>query len=102
MYYYNNRTTWLLPFIILSFAFSVFLYDTNTQLFLFINKFLLFSNEIIWSNITILGDTLVAIAILFPFCVRRPKYVILSLRILVNMIIGIIRRLDHHKKLLIE
>lgn len=67
---------WLVPLISLSGLIIVWLSGSNQSLFLWLNE--LGKNSagtLFWANATILGDTLIAFALLSPFVRRRPDVV---------------------------
>ena len=66
---------WLLPAVI-AMAFGVIAANgTNQSLFLSINRLGPLSSDFLWANITVLGDTLVALALCLPLWRRRPDLV---------------------------
>jgi membrane-associated phospholipid phosphatase len=51
----------------------VWLTDTNQALLFWLNRLGLLTGDALWSNLTLLGDTLVALALLGPFIRHRPE-----------------------------
>lgn len=68
-----NPWIWAIPLIAAIALLLIKLTDSNQTLFLLINGLNLGATS--WSGLTILGDTVVALALLLPFCGRRPDMV---------------------------
>lgn len=67
---------WVVPLVSMTGLAIVWLTGANQDLFLWLNALGTNSTaSVIWANITILGDTLVAFALLSPFIRRRPDVI---------------------------
>jgi membrane-associated phospholipid phosphatase len=73
----KNGKFWIVIPVICFFTALVAIYSahTNCSLFLIINRLSEFTGSAVWGNITILGDTLVALAIIFPFIRYKPEFI---------------------------
>ena len=67
--------TWLVPGVVLLAFIGVFFTGTNRELFLALNRLGPLTSSWLWANITVLGDTLVALALCLPLWRRRPDLV---------------------------
>ena len=63
---------WTPALLSLIFAALILLSNTNHALFAVINRWYIYTGDTLWSNLTSLADTLVAVVLLLPFCGRRP------------------------------
>ena len=63
---------WLLPLIGAAGALAMLLPHSNVELFLFLNRLGPATNDQFWTHITVLGDTVVALALCLPLARRRP------------------------------
>ncbi len=68
-----NPWVWAIPLFAAIGLLLIWLTDSNQSLFLWINSLEL--GAIGWSNLTIFGDTVVALTLLLPFCGRRPDII---------------------------
>jgi len=64
--------TWAVPLAGLGLAAVLVLGDVNHALFLVFNHALGPGHDLLWSNVTTLGDTLVVMSLAVPFAARRP------------------------------
>jgi len=67
--------TWLPPFFALLFVAVIFTSSRNIELFYKINSLSLLTGKDFWANITILGDSLIAAVLFFPWIRRHPELV---------------------------
>jgi len=70
---WSSPWTWLVPICAVLAAIGVLLGPGNHPLFLTLNASAASAGPSFWSNVTVLGDTVVALAILLPFAARRPE-----------------------------
>ena len=63
---------WLVPLIGVAGLLAMLLPHTNRELFLFLNRLGPATNDHFWTHITVLGDTVVALALCVPLARRRP------------------------------
>jgi membrane-associated phospholipid phosphatase len=66
---------WLVPLAALAAFVAVLAGDANRTLFLEINRLGPLTSDALWANLTVLGDTVVALALCLPFWRRRPDIV---------------------------
>lgn len=77
----ENRNTILLSWFFIPLSLGIFFLiilltsRLNTQLFLILNDLSLFGGSYLWSNISILGDTLFAVVLILPFIKKNKKLV---------------------------
>jgi len=75
MPYSRNRVVWVVPVTLyLSLLFIASL-NLNSAFFVEINQISRYTGDPLWSNITIIGDALIAIAIALPLFGRRPDII---------------------------
>jgi membrane-associated phospholipid phosphatase len=67
--------TWLLPLCTLAAFALVLASESNRALFSWLNGFGPRTNDLLWTHITILGDTVVALTLCLPLWRRRPDLV---------------------------
>jgi membrane-associated phospholipid phosphatase len=65
-------TRWLVPALAALAFVAVYALDANRALFLLLNKAGLATSDVLWANITVLGDGMVAFALCLPLWRRRP------------------------------
>jgi len=68
-------TVWLIPLLALAAFVVVLLADLNQPLFLALNRLGPLTSDLVWAHITVLGDTVVALALCLPLWRRRPDLV---------------------------
>ncbi|MEO8626926.1 MAG: phosphatase PAP2 family protein [Betaproteobacteria bacterium] len=68
----SDTRVWLVPAVAVVAAIAILLTGTNERIFLLINRLGPASNDWIWSDLTVLGDTMVALALCLPLARRRP------------------------------
>jgi membrane-associated phospholipid phosphatase len=66
---------WLVPLLALAASLVVLLGNWNQPLFLAFNRLGPSTSDIVWAHITVLGDTVVALALCLPLWRRRPDLV---------------------------
>ncbi len=66
---------WNIPMIALALTIAVILLEANTSLFFGINRLSHITGDLIWSHITILGDTQIALVLCLPLVRRWPDLV---------------------------
>jgi membrane-associated phospholipid phosphatase len=66
---------WVLPVLFMTGSIWVVATATNQSLFLSINRLGPLTSDFLWANITVIGDTLVALALCLPLWRRRPDLV---------------------------
>lgn len=69
-----GRWTWGTPLISILLLIVFWLTDSNESLFVFINQ-QHYIPDVAWSWLTILGDSMILIAVVLPFCGRRPEII---------------------------
>lgn len=71
----NSPWVWALPTLLLTLAALLFATGSNHALFLFLNHATAHLPDALWSQLTLLGDTSVALALLALALYRRPRLV---------------------------
>jgi len=66
---------WTIPTLALLMSIIIAATGANQALFMMINQLASHFSDRLWSNFTILGDTMVAFALLLPFVGRRPDII---------------------------
>jgi membrane-associated phospholipid phosphatase len=66
---------WGIPLVTLLLFILIYFTDSNRTLFFFFNQFSIYTGDTLWSCLTILGDSLVALSILFVFINRNPPMI---------------------------
>jgi membrane-associated phospholipid phosphatase len=66
---------WLVPLLALVAFLAVLVTDENRALFLQLNRLGPLTSDLLWAHVTVLGDTVVALALCLPFWRRRPDVV---------------------------
>jgi membrane-associated phospholipid phosphatase len=66
---------WVFPGVLLVLFVAIAATSSNQQLFLALNRIGPATGDLLWANITVLGDTLVALALCLPLWRRRPDLV---------------------------
>ncbi len=66
---------WSVPLISLLLAFCLWWFDANVSVFLALNHLSQFTGELLWANLTIFGDGLVALVLSLAFAGRRPRLI---------------------------
>lgn len=77
--------TWLIPLLALLAFTGVYATGTNHTLFAAINAIGPHTSDLLWAHITVLGDTLVALALCLPLWRRRPD---LLWALLITLLLG--------------
>jgi len=68
-----NAWYWDLPLAALAGMAAILLLAANQPLFLGFNRFSVYTGDSFWAHVTILGDTLIALALLLPLARRWPE-----------------------------
>ena len=71
----RSPLTWAVPALSLCLLLIIFATDSNKTLFLAINSISHISNDVLWANITVLGDGLIVFVLILCFVGRRPDIV---------------------------
>lgn len=64
---------WIVPALALLGSLTLLLTDTNERVFVVLNGLAPATHDLIWANLTILGDTVVALSLCLPLARRRPE-----------------------------
>lgn len=75
----RKALAWLVPLAALALLWLLANMGTNQAAFLALNGLAAGLPAVLWSNLTVLGDTLVALVLLLPFLRRRPDLVLAAL-----------------------
>ncbi len=71
----SDPWVWLPALSAIILALLVWLWQLNEPLFLFLNEAGKLIPETVWSSLTVLGDTLIAVLLVLPFAYRYPRLV---------------------------
>jgi membrane-associated phospholipid phosphatase len=71
----RTPAVWIVPLLALAGFLAVFLSNQNQALFLALNQLGPLSSDVLWANITVLGDTVVALALGLTLWRRRPDLI---------------------------
>jgi len=63
---------WLIPALALVAAAALFLTNSNQRVFLLLNRLGPLTSDLLWANLNVLGDTVVALTLCLPLARRRP------------------------------
>lgn len=69
---FGEPRVWLVPALALLGAVALLLTSSNERVFLLLNRLGPLTSDLLWANINVLGDTVVALTLCLPLARRRP------------------------------